>query len=523
MWRVICLVGPLFLLILRAAPVFAETYLVRPNGSGDFPTLQAAIAAAEDGDIIELADGTFSGHGNRDLDFLAKAITIRSRSGSPADCRIDCGGSEIEAHRGFIAQSGEGSGSILHGVTIQNGHHDLGGAVRCDAASPSIINCRFVNNFAFGGGAIGFAGESTPPRVADCAFVENEAAIGGAIYSSGACLIERCEFSRNSASGPDFGFAGAIAGDSGPATIRTSVFTENTAFGAGAIWFSNATVAIEECEFTENTAEASGGGLVTERGAVTVSGCLFSGNEAGEFGGAVMSYYDLLTVENCRFEQNAAVDEGGGGGIFVEDSQQGSIVAECVFLANSAAAGGGLGLGGSLRVTGCTFCANTATYYGGGLMLTGHSQVDACTILFNEAASGGGLAFGGDEGDAHEVNRTLIVFNEQGEGGAVACLTDAGLTLSCCDVFGNAGGDYVGCLDDSEGVKGNIRSNPQFCSTAPQTDENWGLQDDSPCLPGNHPDEAQCGTIGALGLGCGGNPVVVSTWGRLKSRFRDQD
>jgi hypothetical protein len=71
----------------------ATTYLVRPDGTGDFPTIQAAVAASASGDVIELANGTFTGPGNRDVDYLSKLVTIRSQSGNPEACVIDCQGS----------------------------------------------------------------------------------------------------------------------------------------------------------------------------------------------------------------------------------------------------------------------------------------------------------------------------------------------------------------------------------------------------------------------------------------------
>lgn len=52
-----------------AVTASAEVYLVTPDGSGDFPTLQAAIAAVSDGDTIGLEDGVFVGSGNRGIDF----------------------------------------------------------------------------------------------------------------------------------------------------------------------------------------------------------------------------------------------------------------------------------------------------------------------------------------------------------------------------------------------------------------------------------------------------------------------
>jgi hypothetical protein len=69
----------------------AATYVVRPDGSGDYTDIAAAVRHASSGDIIELADGTFGGDGNRDIEIAAEDITIRSQSGDPSACRISCG------------------------------------------------------------------------------------------------------------------------------------------------------------------------------------------------------------------------------------------------------------------------------------------------------------------------------------------------------------------------------------------------------------------------------------------------
>ena len=76
----------------------------------EYPTIQAAIDAADpnNGDEVIIADGTYTGAGNKDLDFAGKAITVRSASGNPALCIIDC---EHDG-RGFYFHSGEFGGII---------------------------------------------------------------------------------------------------------------------------------------------------------------------------------------------------------------------------------------------------------------------------------------------------------------------------------------------------------------------------------------------------------------------------
>ena len=66
------------IILLLAIPCKSEVIIVKADGSGDYPTIQAAINNAITGDIIELQPGTYTGDGNRDIDPNGKAITIRS-------------------------------------------------------------------------------------------------------------------------------------------------------------------------------------------------------------------------------------------------------------------------------------------------------------------------------------------------------------------------------------------------------------------------------------------------------------
>ena len=137
----------------------AGTLSVNAGGSGGYPTIQAAIDHAADGDVIVLQPGLYRGAGNRDIDFLGKAVTVRSVN--PADpavvgaTTIDCQGTEAEPHRGFVFHRNEGSHSILSGVTVINGYGGPfevsyegmpvilmgGGAVLCFQSSPVLEKC----------------------------------------------------------------------------------------------------------------------------------------------------------------------------------------------------------------------------------------------------------------------------------------------------------------------------------------------------------------------------------------------
>ncbi len=178
-----------------AAP--ARTIHVDANGTGDYPTIQAAIDDANDGDVVVVKPGTYTGDGNRDIDFLGKTITVKSKNGA-RNCVIDCQGNEAEYHRGFIFQNDEGPDSIISGLTIINGFAAYGGAIYCTGdSSPTISGCVISANRAYcGGGICTEEGGLCSPVIMNCVVVDNTAirneehiwlpgGYGGGIFLSG--------------------------------------------------------------------------------------------------------------------------------------------------------------------------------------------------------------------------------------------------------------------------------------------------------------------------------------------------
>ncbi len=112
--------------LLFAIPSQARIITVDDDGSADFNTIQAAIDDSNDVDIIEVQPGTYTGDGNRDIDYNGKAITVRSidpnDSNIVAATIIDCNGSEQDPHRGFYFHNNEDVNSVIDGLTITNGY-----------------------------------------------------------------------------------------------------------------------------------------------------------------------------------------------------------------------------------------------------------------------------------------------------------------------------------------------------------------------------------------------------------------
>ena len=158
-------IGLVGLALLASSPVQGATIYVPDHQ----PTIQAGIDAAANGDEVVVRDDTYSGVGNRDIDFLGKAITVRSENG-PDNCTVDCEGSPGGYHRGFYFHSGEDENSVLDGFTVINGYMEsawlgtYGGAgIYCGDSSPTIMNNVISSNEAWvSGGGISYC----PPEKA---------------------------------------------------------------------------------------------------------------------------------------------------------------------------------------------------------------------------------------------------------------------------------------------------------------------------------------------------------------------
>lgn len=430
-------------LLLSAAPsvTLATTYSVAPDGSGDFPTIQQAIDAAFAGDVIELTNGIFVGVGNRDIDFLGKAITVRSASGDPSSCTIDCQASDLYPRRAFLFHLGEGPASVLEGITITNGYvsggvypENCGGGLQCLSASPTISNCVFLGNTATGTDSY------------------------------------------------DGGFGGGLFSTDASPTLLDCTFDSNWAYkGGGARCNGSTSIRIVRCDFIDNTGVHVGGGFLNKEAKVTLIDCRFLGNDSEKGGG--MHCWDAWpdSIISCEFAGNHAQHHGGGL-YFASGST--SLVRDCVFANNWADQDAGAIFcytGSAPNISNCTIHANGCGNHGGGISCWSTS--------------------------APIIENTIVTSSVQGE--AVYCDATSSALLSCCDLYDNAAGDWVGHIADQFEVDGNISLDPLYCDPEGQ---DLSLQALSPCAP-HSPPNGECDLIGALPVSCGPHQYIVEADG----------
>jgi parallel beta-helix repeat protein/predicted outer membrane repeat protein len=211
-----------------------------------------------------------------------------------------------------------------------------------------------------------------------------------------------------------------------------------------------------------------GAGIYLDSSEVRIADCAIVGNAATGLGadaGGIFCFYSSPRITDCVISGNTAADNAGG--IFCRSSS-------------------------SPLLEGCTIAGNTAAVFGGAVFAWGHSipTITGSTLYGNAAPYGAGIMV--EEFSGATVENSIIAF--QVSGSAVRC-GFGNVTLSCSDVYGNAGGDWIECIESQYGVDGNISADPLFCNPA---GGDFTIDADSPCEPGH----SGCGLIGALEVGC---------------------
>ena len=166
------------------------------------------------------------------------------------------------------------------------------------------------------------------------------------------------------------------------------------------------------------------------------------------------------------------------------------------------------------------FRTNTAGGTGGGVSCRGSTSATLTNATFydNVSASGSGLYC--TEQSSATLTNCIIAFGGESSS-AVECGGAGSAALSCSNVYGNGGGDWVDCIAGQGTVNGNFSADPLFCRAELG---DLTLYANSPCLPGNHPDGGDWGLIGAWGAGCPATGIAENTeqtsWGMIKAMFR---
>ena len=305
--------------------------------------------------------------------------------------------------------------------------------------------CTFVGNLAAGGGgAVAYA------IVDACTFIGNSCPsnkTGGAILASGAATD--CTFIGNCA-----GTGGALSGG----TSTRCLFQDNAALAiCGAIYLGHA----YDCDFIGNSSGGSGGAVYVWN--QTISGCLFSNNWAKTSAGAVQGSASGILITNCLFVMNSAAT---GGAVGVYDDRP---IRNSVFIGNVATNGANGAVANAICIN-CRFENNFATTQAGAGSMSGYNcefignssggsagavymwnyTLSGCLFSNNYANTSGGALTGSKS--SNSITGCLFVNNSAASGGAIGSF--ASRSLSDSTFIGNvATNGNAGAVDSANSYR----------------------------------------------------------------------
>ena len=371
------------------------------------------------------------------------------------DITIDGKGHTIDAKNlGRIFSIGEGFTVTLTNATLINGRAVEGGAIYNDG-SLTLSDVKLSDNAADGyGGAVFNNGELV---VSDSVFDSNDvlnrgsASVdygGAAIYNwyDGNLTVSGSNFTNNiknykngdnlvgaittignaTVSGSNFvnnsgRWGGAISAtgaelrkNSSTLTVSNTIFKDNSALYAGAVYIWGSNYNIADCVFDNNTAfgkgnmtpnNNNGGALVVSQVSRfnepitgTISSSKFTNNKA-QYGGAAYFNKGFVTITDSVFENNVATAEGGAVD-FSHASVKDLVVSinNSSFVGNKAPVAGAIFTNVDSKITNSNFTKNTASKGGAVLNENGAKlTVDNSTFKDNAADSYGGAVFNNGE------------------------------------------------------------------------------------------------------------------------------
>ena len=340
------------------------------------------------------------------------------------DITIDGKGHTIDAKNlGRIFSIGEGFTVTLTNATLINGKADKGGAIYNDG-SLTLSDVKLSDNAAdsYGGAVFNNGHLVVGNSVFDSNDIVNRGSAsvdygGAAIYNwkEGTLKVTNSNFTNNiknykngdnlvgaittignaTVSGSNFvnnsgRWGGAISAtgaelrkNSSTLTVSNTIFKDNSALYAGAVYIWGSNYNIADCVFDNNTAfgkgnmtpnNNNGGALVVSQVSRfnepitgTISGSKFTNNKA-QYGGAAYFNKGFVTITDSVFENNVATAEGGAVD-FSHASVKDLVVSinNSSFVGNKAPVAGAIFTNVDSKITNSNFINNSAAKIGGAI------------------------------------------------------------------------------------------------------------------------------------------------------------
>lgn len=468
-----------------------NSYAITINIPADYGTIQQAIDASSDGDVIVAANGWYM----ELINFNGKNITLTSNHFTTGDT-LDIQNTVLYGGQfGSVVtfENQETRGAVLNGFTISFGQADNGGAIQCLGSSPTLTNLVVTQNHAWSsGGGIHIdhlAGEEvhvSNPLLRQVTVLNNESSERGAGIS---CLnnstvdMSNIYIVNNDFTNP-FGYGSAIYASDCSITLDSIYVSANGELECeyGTAFFEFCDVEIVNSVFCYNHTNRGGAGILVEGGSLSLRSTRVDNNHTlyhDNEGTGLSVRAAIVLIDSCIIELNTS-SSGSGGGI-------GLTAGSCVEISNSfisnnymehsnIEAGGGIYMDASeLVLNNCDVTENSARHHGGGLfgsnsqltvvnsrfrqnesrqagyhggamyLVDCDALIRTSDISLNATAGRGGAIYARGSGTLR-METTVSAQNQAGDKGGAYCFIGLDPILVNCTIAGNQAASHGGAF-----------------------------------------------------------------------------
>lgn len=303
------LVAGVCLLLIWPQAARTNDLTVCPAGppACEYTSIQAAVDAASDGDVIKIAAGVYTHvltrSGSAQVVYVNKSVTLRGGYSVPFTAPPD-----PQAHPAILDAQGRGRGlyitgqvnPTIEGLHITNGIAPAGGGIYLISATAVLSNNYIYNNTAYRGGGV-YLKASSSALIANTVS-ENIASYGGGLYLEQG---DNVALAHNTITSNSASYGGGLHLAQSNATLEGDLILGNSADSGGGVYLADSQPLFANTVIANNHASNAGSGVYAWGAAPRLQQITIARNTGGDGSGVYATASSLVELTNALLSEQA--------------------------------------------------------------------------------------------------------------------------------------------------------------------------------------------------------------------------